>query len=258
MHKAMLTFQYWNYSRYRERYGKDLSFTEAVRAFPSRNALHSYMHHYFHHLGPAGLRDHRRYFSYGQRGFGEDAFHAMWWVLLREFKPRMCLEIGVYRGQVISLWATVGALLKIPIDVHGISPFQSVGDAVSRYRHDIDYLADTLASFRHLGLPAPTLVHALSTDATATEHIDQRLWDLVYVDGNHDYEVAVADYRRCRDHLRVGGLLVLDDASLNTDFSAPLFSFKGHPGPSRVAKESAMTEMKFLGAVGHNNIFAKI
>ena len=40
--------------------------------------------------------------------------------------------------------------------------------------------------------------------------------------------------------------------SLQTNFSPPLFSFAGHPGPSRVAAEFAMKQLKFLGAVGHN------
>jgi hypothetical protein len=48
---------------------------------------------------------------------------------------------------------------------------------------------------------------------------------------------------------------VLDDASLNTTFVPPSFSFAGHPGPSRVAQEFAHRELKFLGAVGHNNLF---
>ena len=51
------------------------------------------------------------------------------------------------------------------------------------------------------------------------------------------------------------GLLVLDDASLNTTFVPSSFGFAGHPGPSRVAQELAHRELKFLGAVGHNNVF---
>jgi predicted O-methyltransferase YrrM len=81
---------------------------------------------------------------------------------------------------------------------------------------------------------------------------------LLYIDGSHDYEIALADYRLCREHLVPGGLLVMDDASLGTAFRPPLFSFAGHPGPSRVAAEFAMRELKFLGAVGHNNVFQKV
>jgi len=33
-----------------------------------------------------------------RRGFGENAFHTMWYLLLEEFKPATFLEIGVFRG----------------------------------------------------------------------------------------------------------------------------------------------------------------
>jgi cephalosporin hydroxylase len=234
----------------------DLSFTDVVIKFPSRNALHACMHYYFYYFLPVKLRGHRLYFK-EQRGFGEDAFHAMWWLLLREFRPHLCLEIGVYRGQVISLWTLISQILHYPCEVHGISPFTPMGDSVSSYRVDVDYFADTLNAFNHFNLQAPTLVKAVSTDPEAINHIARHNWNLIYIDGSHDFEVALADYRICRDHLASGGLLVLDDASLGTSFRPPSFSFAGHPGPSRVAAEFAMKEMKYLGAVGHNNVFQK-
>jgi len=215
------------------------------------------MHHHFYHLCPQAIREHRHYFSQNARGFGEDAFHAMWWLLLREFRPKNCLEIGVFRGQVISLWGVIAKLLDSPCEIHGISPFASVGDAVSQYPADVDYLADTIKAFTTFDLAPPTLVRALSTDPCAIKHICERDWDLIYIDGSHDYEVAAADYRHCVGQLKLGGLLVMDDASLGTEFQPPLFSFAGHPGPSKVAKEFAMKELNFLGAVGHNNIFVK-
>ncbi len=245
------------YGRYQRQYDRDLTFSKAVLNYPDRNSLHAYAHHYFCHQCPQRIADHRVYFKQNVRGFGEDAFHAMWWLLLREYQPRLCLEIGVYRGQVISLWALIAQMLSFPCEIHGISPFTPLGDAVSVYREDVNYLTDTLDSFKYLKLPAPTLVKALSTDPEAIEHIASCSWGLIYIDGSHDYEIASADYHLCRDHLAPGGLLVMDDASLGTSFRPPVFSFAGHPGPSRVAAECAMQELKFLGAVGHNNVFQK-
>jgi len=223
--------------------------------FTDRDTLHAYMHHFLHHLCPRPIREHRAYFERGRRGFGEDAFHAMWWLLLREFRPRYCLEIGVYRGQVISLWALIAKLIDFPCEVNGISPFTAAGDSVSSYPRSIDYRADTLRSFKRFRLPDPTLITALSTDSSAVKHVSARSWNLIYIDGSHDYEVALADYTLCRPHLAPGGLLVLDDSSLGTDFHPPLFSFAGHPGPSRVAAEVATRDLRLLGAVGHNNVF---
>lgn len=245
------------YSRYQPKFDRDLCFSRAVEQFPKRNDLHAYMHHYFHHLCSQIIKDHRTYFKADQRGFGEDAFHAMWWLLLREFQPRTSLEIGIYRGQIISLWALIAKQLNITCEIYGISPFTSLGDTVSQYRQDLDYLSDTLNCFRYWQLTPPTLIKALSTDPLAVTLIRNREWNLIYIDGCHDYDVARTDYCLCRDNLTPGGLLVLDDASLGTSFHPPLFSFAGHSGPSRVAKELAMKELHFIGAVGHNNVFLK-
>jgi predicted O-methyltransferase YrrM len=245
------------YSQPTRRFGRDLSFTEAVRDFPDPSELYRYMHHYLHHLAPQALRDHRAYFSQERRGFGEDAFHAMWYLLLREFRPRRCLEIGIYRGQTISLWGLISQLCGFGCELNGISPFSPAGDENSVYLHEIDYLADTQASFARFSELAPNFLKAFSTDATAKAFIAAQAWDLVYIDGNHDYEVALSDYRICRDHLAPGGLLVLDDASLYSTYRPPLFAFPGHPGPSRVLRDFALKELEFLGAVGHNNVLRK-
>ena len=238
-------------------YTPELSFTEAATRCPERNAMHAYAVHYYAHNLPVRLREHRTYFKQNMRGFGEDAFHAMWWMLFLEYQPRQCLEIGIYRGQIISLWALIAQILNYSCGIHGISPFSSLGDTVSVYREDVDFFTDTLNSFMIFNLPAPTLVKALSTDLAAIKHVSRHCWNLIYIDGSHDFEIALADYQLCREHLAIGGLLVIDDSSLGTSFSPPLFSFAGHPGPSRVAAEFAMREMKFLGAVGHNNVFQK-
>ena len=67
------------------------------------------------------LRDHRFFFATNGRGFGEDAFHVLWWMLLQELRPKTFLEIGVYRGQVLSLVSLLQGILQINGTVTGIS-----------------------------------------------------------------------------------------------------------------------------------------
>lgn len=256
--KALRTYQKQQYDSRSERCALDLSFTEAVARFPDRVRLHRYMHHYLHHLAPKRLCEHRAWFSQEERGFGEDAFHAMWFLLMREFRPRTCLEIGVYRGQTVSLWALIADILGSDCEVHGISPFSPAGDAVSTYLQNIDYYTDTLQSFRKFSGRTPAFLKGFSTDPAAMDYIRARSWDLIFIDGSHDYDVVLSDYRLARDHLAPGGLLVMDDSSLYTDFRAPLFSFAGHPGPSAVFSNIAAKELKFLGGVGHNNVLRKV
>lgn len=235
----------------------DLSFSEASHRFPSRNGMYAYMHHYFSQICPSEVKSHRTYFKEDARGFGEDSFHAMWYLLLKEFRPHSCLEIGVYRGQVISLWALVSRILSFQCHISGISPFTPAGDEVSSYLANVDYRADTLRNHEAFKLPLPNLLKNFSTDKEALMLIRSKLWDLIYIDGSHDYDIALSDYELCKENLAKGGLLVMDDSSLYTNFQPPLFSFAGHPGPSRIVKERVMHEMKFIGAVGHNNVFIK-
>ena len=206
---------------------------------------------------PSSLKQHRNYFAEGRRGFGEDAFHVMWWMLFREFRPARFLEIGVYRGQTLSLAALLHRELGIDGSVTGISPFTSSGDSVSRYRKQVDYLADTRTNFAHFGLAEPELVQAFSTDLVAAERVAHECWDVIYIDGNHDYEIARADWDLCAAHLATGGVIVLDDSSLETSYRPPHFATAGHPGPSQLATEINPREFLEILRVGHNRIFQK-
>lgn len=211
----------------------------------------------FHHTVTEPLRKHRGYFQLERRGFGEDAFHTMWWRLFRKFQPANFLEIGVYRGQVLSLISLLAKIEATGCQVTGISPFSSAGDSVSNYRTDIDYLQDTLANFKHFGLPEPELVNAYSTDQAALEVIRSRAWDMIYIDGNHDYDIVLKDWDVCSKALKPGGIVVLDDSGLTTAYQPPPFATAGHPGPSRLASEIDRAEFEEILQVGHNRVFRK-
>jgi hypothetical protein len=213
---------------------------------------------YFHRHLPEQLRQHRAYFSRKRRGFGEDAMHVEWFLLFRELRPASFLEIGVYRGQVLSLATMLASLNDAPCFVQGISPFSSAGDSVTEYLGNLDYFEDTLEHFRRFSLPIPSLLKAFSTDAEAAVLIRSRSWDLIYIDGNHDYPVVRKDWEVCSECLRVGGVIVLDDASLDTAFRPPLFATGGHPGPSRLAKEIDRRQFREILQVGHNRAFQKL
>lgn len=200
---------------------------------------------------------HRRYFSEDGRGFGEDAFHAMWYALFTKFYPKNFLEIGVYRGQTISLISLLAKESGISCDVCGISPFQSSGDTVSTYRKDIDYLNDTLLNFSHFKLKEPTLLKAYSTDEEAIKFIGSIKWDMIYIDGNHDYEVVRQDWEVCSTALKKGGVVVLDDSALGTKYCPPAFATAGHPGPSKLVQEINRKEFQEILRVGHNRVFQK-
>ena len=212
---------------------------------------------YFDRNLPEEVRQHRKYFTEQGRGFGEDAFHAMWFLLFREFRPKSFLEIGVFRGQSLSLAALLVRKFKLDCLIQGVSPFSSAGDTVSKYRCDVDYYDDTLKNFAHFNLSAPSLLKAYSTDPEAATLIASRSWDLIYIDGCHDYEIARKDWDLCANHLAPGGLIVLDDAGVDTGYSPPAFATAGHPGPSRLAGEINHPPFAEILRVGHNRVFQK-
>ena len=214
--------------------------------------------HYYHTRLPQPLREHRAYFETNRRGFGEKAFHVMWFLLFREFSPRSFLEIGVFRGQTLSLAALLARHFEREVFIQGISPFSAAGDAVSKYRRDVDYYEDTLKNFAHFSLPAPALLKAFSTDEAASKLIASRAWSCIYIDGNHDYEIARRDWELCSAHTQPGGLIVLDDSGLSTDYTPPIFATGGHPGPSRLAQEVDRGRFREILQVGHNRVFQRL
>ena len=213
---------------------------------------------YFHSSLPRELRQHRQYFSESVRGFGEDSFHVMWWLIFQELRPSSFLEIGVYRGQVISLISLLSKMSDHDCEVYGISPFSNVGDSVSSYSSNIDYYDDTLTNFRNFKLPMPHLVRSYSTDATARDLIESRAWDCIYIDGNHEYETAKSDWEICSSNIRSDGFIVLDDAALTTAYTPPAFASAGHPGPSRIAAEINKSDFLEILQVGHNRVFMRL
>jgi hypothetical protein len=238
------------------RFNKDMSIESIRQKFKKRQSVHKYACNYFKYFLPEIILDHRLYFTQNKRGFGEDALHSMWWIILREYKPKKCLEIGVYRGQVISLWALIARELNFEMDIFGLSPFDSSGDQVSQYI-EINYIEDIKKSHNHFSLKHPNLIKGYSTDLELIQFINTGQWDLVYIDGGHDYDVVKSDYQNSLQGLKTGGILVFDDSSLYTDYKPTPFSFAGHPGPSRVVNEISSNDLEFLFGVGHNNVFRK-
>jgi hypothetical protein len=244
--------------RFNVMYNVDISFTKVRETFESANDQYLYFHHYFWNMAPEWLRAHRAYFRSDNRGFGEDAFHAMWYLLFKEFRPAKVLEIGIYRGQVISLWALLAKHLSYSVEINGISPFNSAGDKVSDYTDNIDYYTDVIRNFEYFGLLQPILHKGFSTDQAMVETISSNCWSLIYIDGNHDYDVAKHDFALCASSLDESGIIVLDDASLDTDYKPPFFATAGHPGPSQVARNMDRSRFEELSSVGHNRVFRKL
>ena len=223
-----------------------------------RNKIYTKMDKFFYYHLPFQLIRHRIFFSKDSRGFGEDAFHSMWYLFFSEFKPKNCLEIGVYRGQMITLWSLISKLLNLSTNISALAPFEPASDKDSKYLENINYFEDTKKNHELFYLDQPEYCREFSTSEKAKKFIESKKWDLIFIDGNHDYEVVKSDFELSMKNLSNDGFIVMDDSSLYFDFQQKKYGgFTGHPGPSKVAKDIAMKKMRFFGAVGHNNIFSK-
>jgi SAM-dependent methyltransferase len=228
------------------------------RSLKDPTAFYRECHRYFHFKLPPQFKAHRRYFSKERRGFGEDAFHTMWFLLFREFKPATFLEIGVWRGQTTSLAALNQKRLGIAGIIAGIAPFQPHGDSSPFHDPKLDHYTDTLKNFDAFQLPPPQLLKAFSTDAQAVAFIQSRQWDCIYIDGDHEYATVKADWENCAPAVKPGGIIILDDAGLGTRYRAPHFASTGIEGPSSLAREIDRKIFEEILQVGHNRVFQRL
>lgn len=224
--------------------------------------VYSYLFLYFHKYLPKELKRHRGYFFSEFRGFGEDAFHSLWYLLFNEYKPENVLEIGIYRGQTLSLFHILSKNLNMSNYVAGISPLDSSGDDFSEYL-EIDYEEDIIKNFLHFGLDNPNILKTHSTSEEGINFINSKTWDLIYVDGSHQYEDVISDLEISIKNLSPKGLIVIDDSSLYFDYSPEYIekkfrikSSKGHEDPSRAIVEILKKNkaIEILITVGHINV----
>ena len=224
----------------------------------SRNQTYLHFLDFFHFYSKSFVRKHRKYFKINKRGFGEDAFHGMWDFLFLNFKPKSILEIGIYRGQTLSLFNYLSDYYRLESEVWGIAPLTSTGDNVSNYI-DINYQDDIVFNFNNFNLKNPNIFIGHSDSDSGKKFIQSKKWDLIYIDGSHEYEIVKQDVDNCIKSLNKKGLLILDDSSLYTDFNLihkDISTFKGHEGPSKIFNELIKDKkLNYLFGVGHNNIF---
>jgi Methyltransferase domain len=214
------------------------------------------------------LSAHRRYVEQEKLGYGDAAFHAMWLRLMdfvhRRFGTVRTLEIGVFKGQVISLWALI-ELAGQPMPRSGlIRALRFRFDPRFReclhngnFYPDDDYAKFIRQLFEHFDLKFDNLDlhHGYSTEQHILNRVADSVFHVVYVDGDHTFDGALHDFTTFGAKVVVGGLLVADDAS----FSLPGSVFwKGHESVSRAANVLPDIGFRNVMNVGHNRIYERV
>jgi hypothetical protein len=228
------------------------------------------------------LRRHRDWVEQHGWGFGDRAFHYMWWLLLEDLAARAgtsevkLLEIGVFKGQVLSLWALVCRELSVAGKLIGVSPLLGKPPLPGilhrirmlvdrRYRQDAqvgnlhlssDYSEDVKRIFDVFGLTMEQveLIKGLSQEPLVWGQLRDRRFDVVYIDGGHRYEEVKRDLELYAPLVRPGGYLVVDDAAF---FEPGTAFFKGFESVSEALRVLDASEFRNVINVGHNRVYLR-
>lgn len=227
------------------------------------------------------LAAHRRYVEQQHLGFGDPAFHSLWARLLDaaagKFGEVRALEIGVYKGQVISLWSLLARVNNLQVQVSALTPLTGQPLPRSklwrwlRYRLDPrfrervdngdfyaaeDYEGIVRDHFRHHGLDFDRveLHRGLSTDPRLLHSLAGRTYHLIYVDGDHTLAGARHDFAIFGPKVVPGGWLVADDAGCDLPGTA---FWKGHTAVSEAARDLPGLGFTNVLNVGHNRVYQR-
>lgn len=200
------------------------------------------------------LNRHRTWVETNIWGFGERSFHWFWLLLINEMPNEFSfLEVGLYRGQSISLVALISMYQAKIAHVYGVSPLDnSDGNYDSDYRSDIKKIHDAFE------LPNTyTIYHGSSTDKSIIEQAQSTTqYDIVYIDGCHLYEYVVSDLKHYPEIVKVGGYLVIDDAC--TDMSMPWGFFQGILPVTTAVLQWENESFEFQFNVVHLRVYKRI
>ena len=206
----------------------------------------------------------------------------MWLRLLdlaqRRFGQVHALEIGVFKGQIISLWAMISKCWGFDVVISAISPMEGRPLPRSRlyrwlrkqfdssFREDLrvnnfyandnyDVIVSNLFDRFGVSFDDVRLYRSYSTDPKLIDELSNARFHIVYVDGDHSFDVALHDFKTFGSKVVKDGWLVADDASCTIPGTA---FWKGHEEVSRAVEILPSMGFKNVLNIGHNRIFERV
>lgn len=205
------------------------------------------------------LLEHREYIEKRAYGMGERCFHWLWNLLVDEMPDEFrFLEIGVYKGQVLSLIRLLADRTMREAEIVGVTPLSKFAGVTGKFPDypDEDYMGYITALHEEFGLQQPCLVIGDSTDPANVEAAKAMgPYDMVYIDGCHEYDYVVKDLMNYGLMVKQGGYLIMDDASNN--MKQPWGFFQGIEDVSRAARSVIEVDphWEHLLALVHNRVW---
>lgn len=228
------------------------------------------------------LKKHRDYIENENLGFGERAFQFMWYTILLDLAKKNkkidALEIGVFKGQIISLWALIASKEKINICINGITPlkgnpkpknklFLRIKQLFSKktledlkfgnfYENEnFEMIIKNLFDEFDLEFDKINLCKGLSTDKNILETFESKKFDIIYIDGDHSFEGTKFDIENYSNLINMGGYLVMDDSACNIPGSV---YWKGHQSVSDACEFINKETFRNILNIGHNRIYKRV
>jgi hypothetical protein len=207
------------------------------------------------------LKRHRIWIADNGHGFGDTAFHYIWKMLVEsmgdEFK---FLEIGVYKGQVLSLVSMLAGRYNKRCEVYGVTMLSNGGDRFSVYDDNVDYRECIDRVRREFGVNDShmKLIVGKSNEVVVVEEVKKKCYDIVYIDGSHNYDDVVSDILNYSGVVKVGGYLVMDDCSIGRIRSGK--RWQGHIDVANAVRGYLDVDDRYMFrfACGHLNVFERI
>jgi len=149
------------------------------------------------------------HFTYTQ-GYGELPFSWNWNLIIKNMGNNFnFLEVGVYKGRILSLIKLLSNIHKKECKIVGVTPLDNIGDKYSNYDND-DYYNAIRNGFYNLKLSMEnvSIIKGLSQDTDVLEKLkNMEMFDIIFIDGSHDYEIVCKDIINYIYFLKDGGYL---------------------------------------------------
>lgn len=196
-------------------------------------------------------------------GFSQDSWYPMWNILIKELDIKNFLDLGVHVGQFSILPALLSHRHQKEIEIHMVSPFNGTGDKYSGYEQK-DYIEVMEEAVTHLmDTTAKHMFHphvGLSQNTNIKNELIGMQFDMMYIDGSHDYEVVKQDIEfYVFQLLKPGGIVIFDDANFYIPDGRPEWEQQGYQDVVRAVTEmmDGNSEFEFLFNLTHNRIFRR-
>lgn len=233
---------------------------EVQNAWQDTPEAHSDIHETFKEKVNEHIRmnEHRTFVENHIFGFGERSFHWLWYLIIQEMPAKFSfLEIGVLKGQTLSLVEMLANEMGKKAKCYGVTPLSTEGGVwESDYKADIEFIHDKFGLAKDY-----TILNGLSEDPEIIKKASKLKLDILYVDGGHSKEHVINDLQHYSPLVKLGGYMVIDDAC--NSFRMPFGYFQGIEAVTRVVDDllpprTPHPEWEFICSVVHNRVYQKV